>query len=139
DQLGGVFDVGKQHRDLLALAFQGRSSRQNFLSQVRGGVGKRGTLLRPQGYRGKGQRQRRVSEPDQDSPLLIRCQSLGIDEFFLEVFQVVIVQVKPPLERPVREPLLALEQLAYLGEEFVKRHVQPSRARDAGMSRSLSL
>ena len=41
DQLRGVFDVGKQYRDLLALAFQGTAGHENLLGQVRGRVGER--------------------------------------------------------------------------------------------------
>ena len=39
DQLGGAFQVGKQHGDLLAFAFQGALGRQDLLGEIRGGVG----------------------------------------------------------------------------------------------------
>jgi hypothetical protein len=45
DQLRGAFDIGEQHGDLLALAFQVTTRGQNFLSQVFGGVGCRGDNL----------------------------------------------------------------------------------------------
>ena len=38
DQLQGALDVGKQHRDLFALACQVAAGRQNLLGQVLGGV-----------------------------------------------------------------------------------------------------
>ena len=41
NQLGGAFEVGKQHRDLLALAFQGTAGGENFLGEIGGRVGKR--------------------------------------------------------------------------------------------------
>ena len=39
DQLGRVFDVGKQHGDLLAFAFQGTPGGENFFGEVRWRVG----------------------------------------------------------------------------------------------------
>ena len=34
DELRGVFEIGKEHRDLLALAFQGRAGGEDFLGQI---------------------------------------------------------------------------------------------------------
>ena len=39
DQLGRALEVGKEHRDLLALAFQGGAGRENFLGQIGRRVG----------------------------------------------------------------------------------------------------
>ena len=38
-QLHGAFEVGKQHRDLLALAFQGTAGGENLLREIGWGVG----------------------------------------------------------------------------------------------------
>jgi hypothetical protein len=38
-QLHGAFEVGKQHGDLLAFAFEGSFGGEDFLGQVRGRVG----------------------------------------------------------------------------------------------------
>src|SRR5262249_2159851 len=38
DQFGGIFDVGKQHRHLLALAFEGTLGGENLLDQMTGGI-----------------------------------------------------------------------------------------------------
>ena len=46
DEFRRVFEIGKEHRDLLALTCEGGTGRCNFLGKVRGGVG-----LRP-GVRG---------------------------------------------------------------------------------------
>ena len=43
DQLGGVFDVGKQYGDLLPFAFEGTAGGQNLFGQVGWCVGMRGT------------------------------------------------------------------------------------------------
>jgi hypothetical protein len=40
----GAFEVGKEHGDVLAFAFQGTAGRQNFLSKIGGRVGQRLTL-----------------------------------------------------------------------------------------------
>jgi hypothetical protein len=37
-QLHGAFEIGEQHRDLLALAFQGGAGSQDLLREMRGGV-----------------------------------------------------------------------------------------------------
>ena len=38
DQFRRVFEVGKQHRDLLALAFEGTAGGEDFLRQMPGGI-----------------------------------------------------------------------------------------------------
>jgi hypothetical protein len=50
---------------------------------------------------------------------------LGIDEFVLEGLQEVVVQLEAGFESAVREPPLALEQIVYLGQEFVEGHGFP--------------
>jgi hypothetical protein len=52
DELGGAFQVGKQHRDLLALAFQGTPSGENLLGQMGGCVGQWRTVLGAGWWRG---------------------------------------------------------------------------------------
>jgi len=34
DQFGGIFDVGEQHRHLLAFAFQARAGVEDFFSEI---------------------------------------------------------------------------------------------------------
>ena len=38
DQLRRALEVGKEHRDLLALAFQGTAGREDLLREIRGGI-----------------------------------------------------------------------------------------------------
>jgi hypothetical protein len=40
----GALEVGEQHRDLLALAFQGTAGRENLFGQIGGRVGEQGVL-----------------------------------------------------------------------------------------------
>ncbi len=42
DEFRRVLEVGKEHRDLLALAFQHRARSQDFLCKIGRGVGQRG-------------------------------------------------------------------------------------------------
>ena len=42
EQFHGAFEVGKQHGDLLALAFQGASGGEDLLGEIGRGVGERG-------------------------------------------------------------------------------------------------
>jgi hypothetical protein len=46
DQLGGVFDVGKQNGDDLAFALKGIARGQDFVGQILWGVGERLWLSR---------------------------------------------------------------------------------------------
>ena len=68
DEFRRVFEIGKQHGDLLALAFQGGAGRDNFLGEVRGGVGprpdvRRARLDRRRSAAGGGGTARRQSRP----------------------------------------------------------------------------
>ena len=38
DELGGAFEIGKQHRYLLALAFQGGAGSENLVGEIGRGV-----------------------------------------------------------------------------------------------------
>jgi len=42
DQLGGAFEIGKQHGHLLALAFQRTARGEDLLREIRGGIRQRG-------------------------------------------------------------------------------------------------
>src|SRR5262249_5586402 len=52
DQFRGAFEVGKQHRDLLAFAFERAAGGEDFLRQIRRGIG--GGGRRGGGARGGG-------------------------------------------------------------------------------------
>src|SRR5262249_5228620 len=49
------------------------------------------------------------------------------DDFSLQVFKVVLVEVKATLERPIRHPPIAPQQVQHLGQDLVKRHTHPSQ------------
>jgi hypothetical protein len=51
---------------------------------------------------------------------------LGLDEFHLEIFEVGIVQLKPPLQGTIRDPALALKECDGLLQNFLELHDRPS-------------
>jgi hypothetical protein len=117
-QLHGAFKVRKQHRDLLALAFEGSSDVEDFLGQMCGNVGARRT---PQVRRG-GQSCDRLPSPDEHLAILIGGQMLGIDELGLQILEVFVIQIEPAFERSIGHTLFALEQLARLCQDLIEGH-----------------
>ena len=97
DQLGGAFDIGKQHRDLLAFAGQVGPRGEDFLAEIRWGIG-----LRRRSGVGEWRRRRGASCPDQHRAILIHGESLGFNEFGLQVGKIVVIQVELTLERSIR-------------------------------------
>jgi hypothetical protein len=100
-QFHRALEVGKQHRDLLALAFQGAAGSQDLLGEIRRGVG--------QGCRGGrygcgSSRCSSLSDPDQHFPVLIGSEPLALDQFDAQVLQCGGVELKLPLERAIGHP-----------------------------------
>src|SRR5918912_2578557 len=67
--------------------------------------------------------------PDQHFARFVAGELFGVDEFGLEILEVVVVQRKAALEGPIRQPALALQQVEDAGQEVVKRHAQGSISR----------
>ena len=128
-QFHRALQVGKQHRDLFALAFQGTAGRQNLLGQIGGRVGQRGLGLHQHGS-GVGVCNRHcVTRPDQDIAPLIHGEALALDEFILQIVQGRVVELKLPLEGAVGQASPALEHGDRLVENLLKGHRHPSRCR----------
>jgi hypothetical protein len=51
---------------------------------------------------------------------------LGLDEFYLEIFEVGVIQLKPPLQGTIRDSALALEECDSLLQNFLELHDRPS-------------
>ena len=58
--------------------------------------------------------------------MLIHRKLFGLDDLFLQGFEMIIVQRKPHFERAIGQALLALEQLEHLGEDSVEGHGRSS-------------
>ena len=96
DQLRRALEVGKQHRDLLALTLQGPARGENLFRKVWRRVGERRWFRLQRGWG-----RRDVSRPDQHFAIFIAGKALGVDKFIFERCEVVVIQVKLGLERPV--------------------------------------
>jgi hypothetical protein len=96
DEFGGVFEVGKEHGDLLALTLQGRAGRQDLVGEMGWRVGQWRPLL---GWR-DGERRgcASIPGPDQHFALGIDRQLLGVDEFVLERLDGLVIQLELQLE-----------------------------------------
>ena len=100
-QLHGALEVGEEHRDLLALAFQGAAGGEDFLREIGGRVGRaehapgRWRTVRRRGGGAS------VARPDQDVAPLIDRQALALDEFVLQIFQGRVIELELPLEGAV--------------------------------------
>ena len=72
-----------------------------------------------------------VARPDQHLAVLVGGHALRVDELGLQVFQVVVVELEPALERPVGYAPLALQQLVHLCQDLLERHrgSSPTRLR----------
>jgi len=55
---------------------------------------------------------------------LCRCGTWN--DFSLQILQVVAIEVKPALKRPIRHPPFALEEVENLGQDFIIRHMRSS-------------
>ena len=119
---GGVLEVGKEHGDLLALAFQGRAGREDLLGQVGRRVGERcwaGVLSGRAGAVGAGAA---VSPVQTRTPSCIIALSLARNEFVFQIFQGCIVEAELPLEGADRSSGPPLEHSYRLVEDLLKGH-----------------
>ena len=95
--LGRAFEVGKQHRHLFALAFQGTARGQDFLGEIGRRVGKG---ARSGGLAG-GASTTGVMPPSPNQtrpPCLVVHLRMGKEEFVLEIAEGVLVWLKLPLQ-----------------------------------------
>ena len=72
DQLRRALEVGKQHRDLLALAFQGAAGGENLFREIWRGVGEWRWFRLHRGWGG-----RSVSRPDQHFAVFVDWRGVG--------------------------------------------------------------
>ena len=126
DEFGGVLEVGKQHRDLLALACQGAFGGEDFPREIAGDVGQQRMLLRGDGWCGSQSRGASGADPDQDIAPLINCHTLALDEFVLHIVQGCVVELKLALEGAVGQASAPLEHGDRLIENLLKGHRPPS-------------
>jgi hypothetical protein len=124
DEFRWVFEVGKQHRDVLALTFQDGTHGTNFVRKMRWRVGEGAACLAAiwcrhtdGGWRSGGG----LALPDEDA-LLIHRHALAVNEFLLEVLQCRVIELKVPLEHPVGDTTAALQHREGLIHHLFKGH-----------------
>ena len=91
NQFGGIFQVGKQHGDLLALAFQGTAGRENLLRKVGGRVGEWRLCRALHGSCDDGGRSVRSARPDQAAPCVIDHLGLRVEQFILQGGELLVI------------------------------------------------
>src|SRR5262249_9126698 len=69
-----------------------------------------------------------VTGPDEDVAIFIGGEVLRLNEFGFEVAEESLIQVKLPLQRPIRDALPVAEEVNDLIENRVKIHAPPSHA-----------
>src|SRR5262249_27244750 len=62
--------------------------------------------------------------PDQHGAVLIDGKLSSLDDFCLQILEIRIVEPKLPLERPICNPLMTLEEFEYCIEHRVEVHAQ---------------
>jgi hypothetical protein len=124
DEFGGVFEVGKEHGDLLAFALQGGAGREDLVGEMGRRVGEwRPVLILPEGWWRGGCS---VPSPDQYFPLLIDGKPLGVDDLLLEGLQGVGIQGELELERPGGNASSLSQEFHDLVQHCVKFHPRSS-------------
>ena len=123
-QLHGALEVGKQHRDLLAFAFQGTARGEDLLRKIGRGVGewRRGAAGRG-GHCGN---RASVACPDQATPRVVTYLWMGIEEFVFQIVQGVVIQLKLSLEGPIGHAAPLAQQRDHLIQDRDKVHPAPS-------------
>ena len=88
NQFGGIFQVGKQHGDLLALAFQGAFGREDLVREIGRGIGEwlLGTGLHRSGDGGA-----RVARPDHAAPRVVNHLGLRVEQFVFEGGELLVI------------------------------------------------
>ena len=126
NQLDRAFQVGKQHGDLLALAFQGTAGGEDFLRQIGWGVGQ-GCLWRGR-YGATGAAMRCHPSRPGPRPSSSTASACALDEFDFQIVQVRHRRAKLPLEGAIREARSCWSQLNDLSQRPLQRS-QPSLLR----------
>jgi hypothetical protein len=98
NQFRRAFEIGKQHRDLLPLAFQGAFSRADLPGQIGRRVAEGSPDRCVDRGGGPGGSHLRVTRPDQNVAPLIDRQALALDEFVLHILQGRVIELELSLE-----------------------------------------
>src|SRR5262249_25454440 len=120
-----LHQVTKQHRELAPFGvWWGGGNRWRW--------GLLGDRLRCGRRRGRWRGSRgHLTGPDPDPAGVIHGQPARLHEVFLPILDIVVIQAKLPLERPIRRPALPLEKRNDLSEHVIEVHHRPSTCASA--------
>src|SRR5262245_54961334 len=130
---GRIRQVTEEYGDLFPFPFKGTPGSQNFLGKVFGCVGQGFACLVSGCCSDRVWRERKgrgglLTGPDQNSVILINGKPFCLNQVDLQVFDVVIIQVKSALQGSVGDALLPLKQLDDLGDKRIIVHGRYSTA-----------
>src|SRR5262249_11219578 len=63
-----------------------------------------------------------ITDPDQNSAILIHGDALSVNQFFLEDIEVLVIQIEAHPQGAIGHPSLAFEEVDDLGEHFIEGH-----------------
>jgi hypothetical protein len=109
NQLRRACEIGKQHRDLLALAFQISAVSENLFREMWWGVSQRPMCSLALRWQGRTLGRVCRASPDQHFTVLIDGESFRVDDFSLQIVEVRVIEIESALEGTVRQPLLTLQ------------------------------
>ena len=66
-----------------------------------------------------------ASGPYQTQPIVADIPAMGVEQFFLERCESLVVELELNFERAVRQPAAAAQQVDHLIEHHVEIHVRP--------------
>jgi hypothetical protein len=93
----GAFEVSKQHRDLLTLAFEGATGSEDLLGEVGWCVSQWGMFLVWYGREARGS-SRGVARPHQHLAILVPGKLVYLNDFVLEECEQVVVELELHLQ-----------------------------------------
>jgi hypothetical protein len=122
NQLGRIFQVGEQHGDLLAFAFQRAAGGEDFLCEIGRGVGEGGRRGCPCWCGGACRSSPRVASPDQAASRVVADLGVSIEDGVFEILQVVILNGKLTLQGAIGDPAMLVQHGDRLTEDLIERH-----------------
>jgi hypothetical protein len=109
-QLHGAFEVGKQHGDLLALAFQGTFGGEDLLGEIGRGVGEWRLGREHRGSCGTCGSRVKVAGPDQAPTRVVGHLRLRVEEFVFQGGELLVIQGELDLQRAIGDTAALAQQ-----------------------------
>jgi hypothetical protein len=121
-QLHRALEIGEQHRDLLAFAFEGSAGGEDLLGQMRWGVGQRCPVLSRVGGYGWRSGRHGSASPAQAAAGVIHHLGVRVEEVVSERLKLVVVQRELELEGSIGDPPATLQHGQGVVEDLLEGH-----------------